>query len=144
MEKICGRCKKSVSLSLFNKRTKGKDGLSSWCRPCYSEYDRNRYRQGDRARKEANRQARFGRVCIKMWELLCDSACAHCGNDDPEVLEFDHREQSDKDFNISEMLRSYSWSRIQTEIDKCDILCANCHRKRTIKQLGSWRGTMSR
>lgn len=142
MEKICGRCKRSVSLELFNKRAKSRDGLSSWCRPCYSEYDRERYQNGDKARKEKNKADRLEAVRSYLWELFSNSKCFDCGNRDPEVMEFDHRDPSQKSFTISHMLRSYSLKRIQAEIAKCDIVCANCHRKRTIQQFGTWRGIL--
>jgi len=51
------------------------------------------------------------------------------------VLEFDHDE--DKERSISQLvLDGVSWLRISQEIDKCKVRCANCHRKRTAKQLG--------
>ncbi len=46
-----------------------------------------------------------------------------------EVLEFHHRDPSQKDFNVSSKGHSRSWERVQKEIEKCDLLCANCHRE---------------
>jgi hypothetical protein len=57
--------------------------------------------------------------------------CVDCGyNDLAEALEFDHRPEEIKLFNISEA-GGRSWTRIWAEIQKCDIVCSNCHRKRT-------------
>jgi hypothetical protein len=51
-----------------------------------------------------------------------------CGESDPRCLDFHHLH--DKEFEISQMVRDgISLKRIMTEIDKCEILCANCHRK---------------
>ena len=56
--------------------------------------------------------------------------CIRCGyNKYPEVLEFHHRDQKQKLFGIGQGGLTRSWERIRTEIEKCDILCANCHRE---------------
>ena len=59
--------------------------------------------------------------------------CADCGVAYPQqVMEFDHRDPSEKDIDVSAMVRQrHSVKRIQKEIDKCDIVCSNCHRMRT-------------
>jgi hypothetical protein len=53
-------------------------------------------------------------------------------------MDFDHRDPSQKEFNLgSEAIREmYSLEKLQAEIDKCDIVCANCHRIRTAIQRG--------
>ena len=56
--------------------------------------------------------------------------CVRCGyNKCPEVLEFHHRNPSEKEFNISSKGHCRSWERVKKEIEKCDLLCANCHRE---------------
>lgn len=60
-------------------------------------------------------------------------ACRDCGGKYPSyVLDFDHRDPKKKRANVALMSgRTGSIARIQEEIDKCDIVCANCHRERT-------------
>lgn len=73
-----------------------------------------------------------------LWVLdyLKSHSCVDCGEKDPVILEFDHV-RGKKDFNISQVLhRGVSLSTIQAEIKKCDVRCANCHRKRTAKVAG--------
>lgn len=66
---------------------------------------------------------------------LRENPCIDCGEDDIVVLDFDHRDPSTKSFSISHRLRgTTSWKRIFEEIQKCDIRCANCHRKKTARQ----------
>jgi hypothetical protein len=60
--------------------------------------------------------------------------CVECGEADPLVLEFDHL--ADKIFNIAEGIRDRSWQSILDEIDKCDVVCANCLRRRTARRAG--------
>ena len=66
--------------------------------------------------------------------------CIACGWFDPdllEALEFDHIERESKFMEISTMvIRTYNIDKIKQEIDKCQLLCANCHKLRTIEQRG--------
>ena len=56
--------------------------------------------------------------------------CQLCGyNRCPEALEFHHLETSGKDFGISDKGYTRSWKKIKEELDKCILLCANCHRE---------------
>ena len=56
--------------------------------------------------------------------------CENCGYDRcAEALEFHHRDSSGKDFSISNKGYTRSWIRVKEELDKCDLLCANCHRE---------------
>ena len=46
----------------------------------------------------------------------------------PDALVFHHRDRKEKSFGIAQaMVHIRSWSYIQVELDKCDLLCANCH-----------------
>jgi 5-methylcytosine-specific restriction endonuclease McrA len=72
-----------------------------------------------------------------LLEYLAEHPCTDCGEDDPVTLEFDHLE--DKVFDISRGLRERPWKAVQDEIDKCEVVCANCHRRRTARRLGSVR-----
>lgn len=54
-------------------------------------------------------------------------ACSICGYNKPiwNVYDFHHRDPSKKDFSISG--KSWSFDRLKQEVDKCDLLCRNCH-----------------
>ena len=69
--------------------------------------------------------------------VLRRSACTDCGERDPVVLEFDHRR--DKRGNVSTMTGWASLETLRQEIAKCDVRCANCHRRRTQAAMGSYR-----
>ena len=74
-------------------------------------------------------------VRAKLFDYLSDKFCVDCGENDPIVLEFDHRDLKDKFKSIAKMLSGhYSWRSLEKEISKCDIRCANCHRKKTYRQ----------
>lgn len=83
-----------------------------------------------------NKKARLRTIRESYYAIKKAAQCADCGNDDFRVLEFDHIDQSTKSFNVSDGLsRGYLLAALLTEIKKCRVLCANCHRIRTwIKQ----------
>ena len=56
--------------------------------------------------------------------------CEKCGYDRCiDALEFHHMDPSRKDFSISSKGYTRSWEKVKEELDKCMILCANCHRE---------------
>ena len=71
----------------------------------------------------------------KLAKIKEDAGCADCGINNPIVLDFDHLH--DKKYNVSRMIHDgFSWKAIAKEIQKCEVVCANCHRIRTSKQQG--------
>ena len=69
-------------------------------------------------------------------EYLRQHRCVDCGESDLRVLEFDHV-RGKKERNISNLVREgWAWQRIASEIAKCDVRCANCHRRKTVEQFG--------
>lgn len=77
-----------------------------------------------------------------LLELLTGKVCKDCGEGDVLVLEFDHV-RGTKRKAVSRMVSDgYGLETIRVEIEKCDVVCANCHRRRTHK--GSWRDVSSK
>ena len=72
---------------------------------------------------------------IRAWLLdhKRRNPCRDCGEPDPAVLDFHHRDPSLKSFSLSSYRGKELWQ-VRNEADKCDILCANCHRKRHNKE----------
>lgn len=96
-------------------------------------YERNREKVKRQA-AECNRRKRESHRKMT-HEYLLAHPCVDCGEGDPVVLEFDHRNPAEKSFNIGEALgKTWQWEKIAAEIQKCDIRCANCHRRRTARQ----------
>ena len=117
--KLCGMCKEVKPFSDFRKRTKVKDGHGSWCRKCYAEYDRKRYKENasERERKKRNKQKLIERNKKFIWDFLLKNPCVDCGEKNLIVLEFDHINPHDKEYNVSEML-NLSLIKIKKEIEK--------------------------
>lgn len=55
--------------------------------------------------------------------------CIRCGERDFYCLEFHHRDPKTKLFTVGQHFNHMAWGRVLEEIAKCDVLCANCHRK---------------
>lgn len=70
---------------------------------------------------------------------LLNNPCVDCGETDTIVLEFDHvGEEGTKKFNISDATRlGYGMPKLKAEMAKCEVRCANCHRKKTYER-GGW------
>jgi hypothetical protein len=139
--KKCYKCQTTKDKSEFSNNPTRKDGLNSLCRECYSLYQREWYKKNKVIHKERTRDRNDiirNKNQIKVWEYLSTHPCVDCGEGDIIVLEFDHI-TDDKLNNVSTLLGgSYSWETILKEIEKCEVRCANCHRRITaIRQ--NWR-----
>lgn len=61
--------------------------------------------------------------------------CERCDENHPACLDFHHRNPDEKEFSLRDVhSQKYSLERIQKEIDKCEVLCSNCHRKEHWKE----------
>jgi 5-methylcytosine-specific restriction endonuclease McrA len=69
-------------------------------------------------------------------EFLSRHPCVDCGESDPIVLEFDHV-RGDKKYDVSFIVvQGMSIAKLEEEIAKCEVVCANCHRRRTARRQG--------
>lgn len=126
--KMCYFCKEIKSLDQFNKNRSKKDGLNTYCRKCMKSVWKKHY---DKNPKKYNVRSKSNRIKLKeqfknLKSVLC---CSICGETHPATLDFHHRNPNEKEINISNAARSYGEERLKKEIDKCDVLCSNCHRK---------------
>lgn len=96
----------------------------------YKKYG-DAYRTRARVRKATQKTDRQN----LLYKYLENEKCVLCGFDDMRALDFDHINPSLKKFGISRAVNDgYCWDKILKEIEKCRILCANCHRIETAKQ----------
>lgn len=110
-----------------------------YCNKCQREYTRADYAKNKEkyvARALKNKE----RYKQEMYEWLVAyyalHPCVDCGESDPIVLDFDHRDSNDKEDEVSNMMRNGRYRAAKKEVDKCDVRCSNCHRRRTAKQHG--------
>lgn len=130
-DRRCKRCEQTRPLSAFNR---SKDGHQWWCRECFKAYFRERG-QLHLSQVEKSRTARRERAHSYVLAHLKTAACTDCGERDPLVLEFDH--VGDK---LREVGALVAWSAridlIEAEIARCEVVCCNCHRRRTYTRRG--------
>ena len=70
------------------------------------------------------------RISKKIAEYKLSLKCEKCGEGHPSCLDFHHKNPLDKDCSIGNVVnRGWGWKRIEEEMEKCEVLCANCHRK---------------
>lgn len=61
--------------------------------------------------------------------VLLSEPCKYCGEKDPVVKQFHHRRPEEKMFNIGNAWHTQGMESVVVEMDKCDVVCANCHLK---------------
>jgi hypothetical protein len=89
-----------------------------------------RYREKREWYIERNRERK--RLFREYYMENKDKPCTDCGVQyDPICMEYDHRDPSTKLFNVSQPQNVSSMKKLVEEIDKCDVVCANCHKIRT-------------
>ena len=135
----CSRCDhwKPVEDFPFKDRLRGT--RRSYCRDCCRIYGREHYRlnrsaYAERARK---RRVRYRSACqLLAYDYLLAHPCVDCGETDPVVLDFDHRDPTTKIQEVAWFIRRQDLKRLAAEIAKCEVRCANDHRRKTARDLG--------
>ena len=101
----------------------------AWTRDDQNAAWRKWYRAN--AKRKLGWQARR-RDEIRAWwrELKSTKPCKRCGESDPDCLQFHHRDPRSKKMTLARAVNgAWSRERILEEVEKCDVLCANCHLK---------------
>ena len=128
--KKCTKCQRELPLDNFRWKNKAEGRKHSQCKDCQKAQEKKHY-QESLSRRESVKLTAVGQKIANT--IVVDKAkecgCLKCGEKRPYVLDFHHRDESQKVATINHMLKSASLKTIQTEIEKCDILCANCHRE---------------
>lgn len=131
--KQCYTCKIMKPFEQFQKRVKNKDGLDHKCKECSSAYHKKIYENNEKRRqnvREAEKRA-IARNKKIVEEYKEKHPCVDCNISDIEVLSFDHI-IGQKRFNIADgVQRGVGEETLLNEIAKCEIVCMNCHTKRT-------------
>lgn len=127
--KKCSKCSENKPLTDFNKDRCAKDGYSIYCKHCrkhirHTSYVKNKdsiiSSQLEKRRKSQD------------WVRQFKDRCKHCGETHPATLDFHHIEG--KEHGISNLVNRTNLTDeikalIIIEIQKCIVLCSNCHRK---------------
>ena len=127
--KTCNKCRLEKPITEFHHHRGNKDGLQQQCVLCKKSTDAAGYRKHKDWYLKRNEERRK-----RIREIVRDlksAPCVDCGKSYPYyVMDFDHR--SNKYFTVSVGAhRGIGIDTLLQEIDKCDVVCSNCHRIRT-------------
>jgi hypothetical protein len=93
-------------------------------------YHRTKDTPEQQENRRKRRRAFRARIRRRLMELKTSRGCGQCAERHPACLQFHHADGRKKEFEIGRALSSkMSWARIEKEIEKCVLLCANCHLK---------------
>lgn len=138
--KTCTACHQELPIDQFAPRSGAPGKTISHCRDCKRARQRVTYNNNPIRRKQIRsaNTAKNTSNADYVDTYLETHPCVDCGETDAIVLEFDHV-RGKKQGNIADMVRrGMSRKRIEAEIAKCEVRCANCHRRVTAKRAG-WR-----
>lgn len=131
--KVCSKCKFPKPIGEFHKNRSKKDGLGSYCSLCWPAIAKEQYQTNKQYYKDkaiiwkGSRREELLKLVLETKSV----PCADCGVPYPHyILEFDHV-RGVKVSEISVMIvNSCSVEALKEEINKCDVVCANCHKTR--------------
>ena len=134
-------CYKILPIEKFPWKNKSKGLRHKKCSPCRNRYDKKIYNKTPEAKERRRaclqKSSRNVRIQLKskINEIKLNSPCVDCGGTfHPVAMDFDHVKGTKK-YGISEMAgKRMPWDKIQKEIDKCELRCANCHRIKTYEE----------
>lgn len=110
--KICTKCNINKPFEAFYSKSGRKNEFMSQCKECFNI-----------STHERQKKNKLNYVAYK------GGCCQLCGyNKCVEALDFHHLDPDTKDLNLSSG-RGFSFKRAKAELDKCILLCANCHRE---------------
>lgn len=134
--KYCQSCDRTLPLTAFNRL---RDGHQHWCRECFSIYFKERGAK-HREQSGASRAQRREAARAFLRNHLDAHPCADCGETEVFVLEFDH--VAEKTSSVALLLAGAAkLSKLRDEVAKCQVVCVNCHRRRTATRAGYFRAT---
>lgn len=140
--KTCSKCGNKKRPNQFYVKDGRTGKLHAQCKGCYQLHRQTYYSAHYRKyREDYLKRARLRREKLKaefrkkMTDYLSDKTCVTCGESDIRVLELDHINPAKKSFTVSQAVKlERNWDEVISELEKCQILCANCHRRRTAQQ----------
>lgn len=137
--RVCSQCKedKPLTKDFFNTKDKLGKKFRTDCKECQNLKQTECYQKKREYYKQCTKTYRKKLRADNqklLWEYFRNNPCKMCGETNPVVLELDHLH--DKKYNVSDIIFCHTWESVLEEISKCQVLCANCHKKKTAKDFG--------
>jgi len=133
----CTKCKKEKGEKEFNFKIKSLGLRHHQCKECTRLFVKNHYNK-NRGYYLEKTQKRNNKLRLEilnyLQQYLSKNPCVDCTESDITVLEFDHIGKVPKFKAVSSLIRGrYSLGKVKEEVKKCEVRCANCHRRKTAK-----------
>ena len=91
------------------------------------EYSRKHYEANKEKVKAASKLTK--EITRARWNTFkCTLKCTKCGFNHPAALDFHHEDPKKKEYNVHRLISNGSFDKAMEEVQKCIVLCANCHR----------------
>lgn len=126
--KICGTCKLELSIDNFAiRKLKTKTILQWQCKSCQKEYRKTHYQEN---KQKYIIKAREYNKSVANWfdDYKKELKCSKCNESRWWVLDFHHLNPLEKEFSIASLKGKASKPKLLKEVEKCIVLCSNCHR----------------
>jgi len=123
--KVCSKCNNSKDDDRFPFKNKSENKRSSVCKECQREYKNKHY--------SLNKESHYKRNKATTAKLrsyansVKHTGCVVCGENDVCCLDFHHTK--DKTKEVAVIVNLGSMIKLKSEVEKCVVLCSNCHRK---------------
>lgn len=132
-QKVCCKCRVLKPIEEFNFRNRSAGVRHRYCRDCGKIFTRSHYQRNKRQYIDRSVRAKLKRR--EYLRQVKSRPCADCGVQYPYyVMDFDHREGEVKIFEMNQVVY-VPMGALKKEMEKCDIVCANCHRERTYQRV---------
>lgn len=129
---ICTKCKTEKSRQEFHKAKNNRNGLQSRCKVCNSNGVKDYYSFDIKDSKAKYKRRASNTVLLFSAKVALHKefyGCLLCSQSDASCLDLHHLDPNTKDMPVSHLVRQKCWSKVEQEITKCIVLCANCHRR---------------
>ncbi len=131
-QKTCSKCQTAKPIDEFNSRNRKNNIRHSYCRDCGKAFTQTHYRENKRQYLDRNLRAYTKRR--EFVREVKSRPCADCGIQYPYyVMDFDHRNGEEKKCELNRV-NQITMRSLKLEIEKCDVVCSNCHRERTFQR----------
>jgi hypothetical protein len=125
--KKCPQCNIEKKLEEYSKNKNKSDGLQRMCKPCVAIQSKKSYDKDSSKYKERVKSQNLKSTSY-INDFKSNHPCNKCGESRIWLLDFHHTDPTVKEYSIGTLKGSGQMDKIKEEIEKCIVLCSNCHR----------------
>ena len=125
--KVCKKCLIEKEIEDFSFKDKKVGKRQAYCKECFISLRKESYKKNKNhyLGKAKNRKKEIVDWYVEIKKTM---KCQKCGFSHPAALDFHHKNENEKEYDVSQLVRNGNKDKILKEIEKCIILCSNCYR----------------